>query len=137
MRFSRQHRPRNNGDESILPLTNVVFLLLIFFMLAGQITAPMPFEVDPPLSVSEANAEAGAIEVQIGSGGALAIDGEPTTLDALTGAVRDKLSQDDTRALRVRADGGGDATRVVSVMHALRDAGATRLRLITVVADSP
>lgn len=136
MRFSRPHRTRNNGDESILPLTNVVFLLLIFFMLAGRITAPMPFEVDPPLSVSEANAQAGAIEVQVGADGALAVDGEPLALGALADKVRSKLAEDGDRALRIRADGGGDATRVVSVMQALRDAGATRLRLITVVADS-
>lgn len=136
MRFSRQHRARNNGDESILPLTNVVFLLLIFFMLAGQITGPQPFEIDPPRSQSEAKADAGAIEVQLAPNGALALDGEPIEIDALTEAVRTRLDADNDRPIRLKADGGGDATRVVTVMQALRDAGATKLRLITLATDS-
>ncbi|GAB3678209.1 ExbD/TolR family protein [Salinisphaera aquimarina] len=136
MRFSRRHRARNNGDESILPLTNVVFLLLIFFMLAGRITGPQPFEVDPPRSASEAAADASAIEVQLSSTGALALDGKPVELDALTDVVRGELDAHPDWPLRLKADGGGDATRVVAVMHALRDAGATKLRLITLTTDS-
>ena len=40
-------RPRSTEDN-ILPLINVVFLLLIFFMLAGVLTQSPPFSLTPP-----------------------------------------------------------------------------------------
>ncbi|MES1925650.1 biopolymer transporter ExbD [Salinisphaera sp. T31B1] len=137
MRFSRRHRARATGDESVLPLTNVVFLLLIFFMLAGRITGPQPFEINPPRSASDAAADAGSIEVQIAAGGALALDGRPITLDALAEAVRREIDTRPDAPLRLKADGTGEATRVVAVMQALRKAGADKLRLITVAAANP
>ena len=51
MRFEPP-RPRNE-DERILPLINVVFLLLIFFMLAGRLSASDPFQVEPPRSSAD------------------------------------------------------------------------------------
>lgn len=40
-----KRRPR---AESIVPMINVVFLLLIFFLMTAQIAPPDPFEVAPP-----------------------------------------------------------------------------------------
>ncbi len=46
MRFEAPaRRPR---AESIVPMINVVFLLLIFFLMTAQITPPDPIEVLPP-----------------------------------------------------------------------------------------
>ncbi|MCG8693196.1 MAG: biopolymer transporter ExbD, partial [Minwuiales bacterium] len=53
----RRFTSRRSDDDRILPLINVVFLLLIFFMLAGRLSAGDPFRVDPPASVSADPAE--------------------------------------------------------------------------------
>lgn len=136
MRFSRRHRPRGNGDESILPLTNVVFLLLIFFMLAGTLSSPDAFDIKPPISASEAHARRDGLEIQVASNGQIAVDGAAVELDALADRAREALESDPGLALRLKADGAGDATRVVAVMQALREAGAERLRLITIAPDA-
>ena len=39
---------KKNSYENILPLVNVVFLLLIFFMLAGSFGKPDLFKVQAP-----------------------------------------------------------------------------------------
>lgn len=51
----RQRRPRLLSDpprkparEHIVPMINVVFLLLIFFLLTAQIAPPDPFEITLP-----------------------------------------------------------------------------------------
>lgn len=134
MHFPRTRRA-HHSDEAILPLTNVVFLLLIFFMLAGRLTSPRPFDVDPPQSASEATAEYQGLEVQIAANGNLALDGDAVALDILAERVRERLQSEPDTPLRLKADGAGDATRVVAVMHVLRDAGAEKLRLITVAAQ--
>lgn len=135
MQFARRQRPRNNGDESILPLTNVVFLLLIFFMLAGTLASPDAFDIQPPVSQSESQARRDGLEIEIAADGGIALDGETLDLDTLEQRARDALEADPNLALRLKADGGGDATRVVTVMQVLRDAGGERLRLITIAPE--
>ena len=50
-----KRRPRG---ESIIPMINVVFLLLIFFLLTAQISPSTPFPVTPPDSSSDIRAQA-------------------------------------------------------------------------------
>jgi len=135
MQFSRRQRPRGNGDESILPLTNVVFLLLIFFMLAGRLASPEAFDIQPPVSTSEAQARRDGLEIQLSAGGDIAIDGQAVDLDSLEARVGEHIEANPALALRLKADGAGDATRVVAVMQALRDAGGEKLRLITIAPE--
>lgn len=40
--------PRRPRGETIIPMINVVFLLLIFFLLTSQIAPSTPFDVTPP-----------------------------------------------------------------------------------------
>lgn len=134
MHFPRTRRNRSN-DEAILPLTNVVFLLLIFFMLTGRLVSPEPFEIQPPESQSETAAKNSGLEIQISANGDMALDGEPIERDALKATVRKRLDTNPVTPIRLRADGAGDATRVVAVMHMLHDAGAERLRLITIAPE--
>lgn len=135
MQFARRPRPRKNGDESILPLTNVVFLLLIFFMLAGTLASPDAFDIKPPVSQSESQARRDGLEIEIAADGSIALDGETLDLDGLEQRAGDALAADPNLALRLKADGAGDATRVVTVMQVLRDAGGERLRLITIAPE--
>ena len=130
MRFARSRR--RNDDERILPLINVVFLLLIFFMLAGRFSASDPFEVEPPRSVSQGAATERDILVLVSADGRLALDGEIIEETALGTAVADRLSPDKKMRLWLKADGSAEAIRVVEVMELLRAAGAERLRLLTV-----
>jgi biopolymer transport protein ExbD len=135
MKFSRRHRPRGNGDESVLPLTNVVFLLLIFFMLAGRLASPEAFEIQPPVSTSEAQARRDGLEIQLAANGEIALDGKPVDLKTLERRVGEQIEANPGLALRLKADGAGDATRVVAVMQVLRDAGGEKLRLITIAPE--
>ncbi|MGA9434286.1 MAG: biopolymer transporter ExbD [Roseobacter sp.] len=52
MDFSPSHQTRPRG-EPIVPMINVVFLLLIFFLMSAQITPPDPFQMTPPESAAE------------------------------------------------------------------------------------
>lgn len=129
MRFAPP-RPRSD-EERILPLINVVFLLLIFFMLAGKLAASDPFDIAPPVSGSEASPGAEELTVLLGADGTLALDGAVIAAAALEAAVAERLSGDETTRVRLKADGRAEATRVVAVMERLRAAGVERLTLLT------
>ena len=54
--------PRRKPPESIVPMINVVFLLLIFFLMTAQIAPPDPFEINPPDSAQAGDpAEGGQV----------------------------------------------------------------------------
>ncbi len=136
MRFPAPRR-RSIG-EPVIPLINIVFLLLIFFMLAGTLTPPEPFSVEPPQSERGEGADA-RLEgvILLGPDGAIAFEGE--TLEggdeALRAVVGRRIEAEADLELQLRADGAASATRVMDVMDRLREAGAERVRLITVRAE--
>jgi len=126
VQLRRPERPPQDTEDHILPLINIVFLLLIFFMVAGALTTPHSVRVEPP----EANVEGEQPDrrettLYITADGGLTLGDEPVALEALAAAVGDR------EALLLRADGAVDGVRVVAVMRALREAGVERVRLVT------
>ncbi len=135
MRFNGLRSPRSQtsgDDERILPLINVVFLLLIFFMLAGSLTAMDPFEVRPPESASDAPDEEQSLLVLVGADGRLALDGQVLEAAALREAVAARLATAPDLSTRLKADASAEAVRVVEVMELLQTAGVRHLQLLTV-----
>ena len=130
MRFEPP-RPRSD-EERILPLVNVVFLLLIFFMIAGRLAATDPFQVSPPQSASEGQHEAQELLVLVGADGRLALDGEVMDESAFSSAISDRLASNESTRVRLKADGQAQTTQIIAVMELLRDAGVERLKLLTV-----
>jgi len=127
----KRERRRDNEDERVLPLINVVFLLLIFFMLSGRLSASDPFEITLPVSVSDATIERQDPIVFVGADGRLAFNGEIVDEAGLRAGVLAHVEKHGSEHLRLKADGGADASVVVGVMEQLRDAGVAHLQLLT------
>lgn len=71
--------PKRRPAEAILPMINVVFLLLIFFLMTAQIAPRAPFAVTPPDAPSQGAPEGDGI-LFAGADGALfynGLQGEP------------------------------------------------------------
>lgn len=115
--------------ENLIPLINVIFLLLIFFMLAGQMALPSPFPVQPPAARLGTEPD-GEPKLLIAADGRLALNGEPVTLDALPARLKE-AGVDGDRPLRVKADGALSSERLLTVGRRLREAGVERVTLIT------
>ena len=128
-------RPKSkNDDERILPLINVVFLLLIFFMITGKLTPPEPFDIDPAQSASKQPAEPAVRIILIDASGKIALNGEILDETAFKAAITTLFSSkiSASQPIRLKADGRTQAKHVVEVMEWLRAAGATKLLLLTV-----
>lgn len=128
-------RPRSD-DERILPLVNVVFLLLIFFMLAGQLAATDPLAVEPPRSASEGEIGERELVIVLGAEGRLALGGVVLEEAEFESALGDRLAGDSPPLVWLKADGSADSVAVISLLETLQALGVERLKLLTVPAGA-
>lgn len=116
--------PRKPRGEAIIPMINVVFLLLVFFLLTAQIAPPEPFDLTPPDSMSDLPG-ADRDVLYVGADGALAYDGA-------TGA--DIWSRIEARPrdepLDIRADRQVEAARIGDLLARLGAIGIGDAQLI-------
>ena len=126
MEFSRP-RPRRLSEPA-LPMINVVFLLLIFFLMSAQIAPPPPFDVAPPRADGPV-AVGGEAVLYIAADGALAFG---AARGEAAWPLLNDLAQAEDAALLIRADAGLDATRLAQVLGRLSGLGLADIRLATV-----
>ncbi|MBA49820.1 MAG: biopolymer transporter ExbD [Paracoccus sp.] len=116
--------PRRRRGESIIPMINVVFLLLIFFLLTAQIAPAPPFDVTPPDSRSDIPAQARGV-LYVSAGGELAYDA------ARGEAVWPLIAaRTDEGPLEIRADEAVEGVRIARLLKRLRTASDADLRLV-------
>lgn len=121
---------------SLSPLTDVILILLIFFMISGKLVETDPFEIAPPRSASETETDIQDILVLVTEDGRLALDGRRIESSRLRSVVTDRLSTDRSVLVRLKADSQAPATQVITVMEILQEAGVEKLKLLTIPAGN-
>jgi len=134
MKIPREREKREMVN--ITPLIDVVFILLVFFMLAGAIERPDLIEVAPPASTSLDFTEADDpkdLIVLLDADGELFIDDELIMSDAeLTRRISAVLAWRPDMLIHLKADADTEAVRMINAMEAMRLGGADYVVLITV-----
>ncbi len=121
-----QFRKRDEEDYSI-PLTSlidVVFLLLIFFMVSTvfiDFSKKMDIEL-PESKASDISADTKNIEIEMGRDKKLYLNGEETTIGNLELKIKSQSKEVGGKAVIIRADKGLSYGEVIKVMGICKDA---------------
>ncbi len=75
-----------NSDDGLIPMINIVFLLLVFFMVAGAVKSVEPLDIEPPESAQSGDQSAAHV-VHVAADGLLALDGHVLSETELGQAV--------------------------------------------------
>ena len=124
-------RPRRGPADTFVPMINIVFLLLIFFMLSATIAPPDPFDMLlPQADGAENGAATGGSVLYVAADGGLVYGG------LRDDAARADLSRRDADAgpLILRADAGLDGTAFAALLAQLAALGVTD---VTVTVRQP
>lgn len=135
MGIRRPKRPSQSIDMA--PLIDVVFLLLIFFMLTSAFTAPsLPLEL--PKASGASFPDDRAVLVSVDATGTISVDGAPTPTDAFEAALF-QISRSTGAALPIhfRGDRSMDYGLFVDLMDRARKAGFTKFQLVHDVRGEP
>ncbi len=109
---------------SLTPMIDVVFLLLVFFMLASRFGTTGSLPVGGAGGIGPVSGPPRLVEV---SPGVVRLNGVPVTLDALPGAVLSLVQSPATDLVVVRPRDDADLQRLVDVLGALEAAGFARV----------
>ncbi len=136
----RGRRSRGGGPISeinVTPLVDVMLVLLIVFMVAAPLMT-MGVPVDLPQTRAQAMpVKAKPITVTVTPDGAISIDNQPVTLDALVPVVQSLATEGTDERLYVRGDATAQYGMVMQVMGALSGAGFDKIGLITEQQQAP
>jgi len=119
--------------EPMLPLINVVFLLLVFFMVAGHMAQELPVEIKTPESEARHQPLEDRPRLTLRSGGELLLDGEALSRERLATEGGQLLTRERPR---LHADARVSSKELRPVLQALRDAGFDSVQLITLRSES-
>lgn len=129
MEMERSKKPVR--EISMVPLINVVFLLLIFFLVAGTVEKVEVIDVELPQAVSGELVEEGPIEILMGRYQEIIINDRPVTLAEVEALIRQKLEASPQRVITIKADARMPASRMIELLDRLKAAGGRNISLTT------
>ena len=117
---------------NLTPLIDIVFLLLVFFLLTAHFVKDETLPVDLPEAVSgEAGDTKELLEIVLDGENHLFVDGRAVAAEKLAPTIRKALTDRASKQVRLRGDRHAEMARVVMVMDAARRAGASGLDIVT------
>ena len=133
MKFRRQRADEVNVN--LTPLIDVVFLLLIFFMVSTSFTKETHLTIDLPEASGEAlAAQPGQIEILISESGGYTINSQQLVderLGTLKSAIRQISAGDTSLPMVITADAQTPHQAVVRAMDAAGQMGFVHLSITT------
>ena len=122
-------------DVNLTPLIDVVFLLLIFFMVSTTFEHQSRIQVElPEASAEPTTPEAESLEIIVDAQGRYFIGEEQvvnTQLKTLMGAITKVIGDRTDMPVIVRADANSPHQSVVTVLDATSQLGLTKISLAT------
>lgn len=122
MRFALY--PSRVKKESIIPMVNVIFLLLIFFLMTSSFIIPDPFELDKPYADSS-NKVSTEERLYISKTGKVLIS------DKVNENAWRYLEQSTPEKLLLIADSSFPAKDLLNISEKLKELGVIELNLLT------
>ena len=141
MKFRRKQR--ENVDINLASLIDVVFILLLFFVVTTTFTRETQLRVELPEAVTGASADdqqAKHLDLTINADGVFALNNQilpKSDLATLIDALQKESGGDTNLPLSISADGKTQHQSVITAMDAAGKLGFSHLRMTTVEAAPP
>ena len=118
-----------NVDVNMSPLIDMVFLLLIFFVVTTSFVKESGIDVQRSTAATAEVEVRGSIIIGVSSEGEVWIEGKKVDMRSVRGLVERALAEDSEAGVVVTADKASQTGDVVKVMDQCRLAGANNVSL--------
>jgi len=124
-------RKKRSGEIDISPLIDVVFILLIFFMVSTTFVKDAQVDIERPSARSGTRASTKAMRIHLDHSGQVYVDDTPVKPWMVQSRVRDHLRDGAEGTVLVIADRRVQAEKLIEVVDQCRLAGATDVGVVT------
>jgi biopolymer transport protein ExbD len=124
-------RRKKTQDIDIGPLIDMIFILLIFFVVSTTFNKDMNLELERPDASSSSMASTKAVRIFIDRNGDTYVDEQPVKIWMLQSRIRDLLSVSEGKIVLVVADKLITAERLVEVVDQCKLGGAVSVGVAT------
>jgi biopolymer transport protein ExbD len=127
-RFSgiSQMQDEDEADIDLTPMLDVVFIMLIFFIVTASFLREFGVEGTKPPSVQQTQTESKSIAVKIYSSGEIVIDSLSIDPRAVSAHIIRRKAENPDSTVAILAGKRAKTSLVVGVIDAAREAGFTR-----------
>ncbi|HUT79207.1 MAG TPA: biopolymer transporter ExbD [Polyangia bacterium] len=130
MNFGKDRGRHNIGALEVTPLVDVVFLLLIFFLLTATYVKNPNLDINlPKASLNQTANDKRDVTVAIKADGEIRYDNTEISLESLEGILRAQFAESQEAVVVIRADEGTRHGRVVEVMDLAKRVGFAKLAI--------
>ena len=110
-------------EPNITPMLDVVFILLIFFIVTANFIKDPGLEINRPDSETAEITENAAILIAIGPAGEIYMDGRRIDVRKVKANVIRLMAENPQGAVVMQADKKATAEKIIAVMDEVREAG--------------
>lgn len=127
--------PKRRNSLSMAPLIDIVFLLLIFFLLTSAMASSDQLDIELPQSTAGRDPDADAIIIEVSNAGEMAIGAQRLTdetleQDLIRAAGGPEAAHD--RILLVKSDGDAHSQEVLQIVEAARKIKLKKVTIATI-----
>lgn len=121
-----------HGILNLTPLIDIVFLLLVFFMLTAHFVEEKQIALQLPAAASsEALSTEDVVTISIDQTGTYHLSGEPVHAEVLQSRLKQILAQSPKLILQLKADHQVSYDKVVHVLDSARIVGIDNMDIVT------
>ena len=128
--MSQRRRQTEDATLNLTPMIDVVFLLVIFFMVGSEFSeAESRIQVDVP-SVGQMRSISRLPDervVEVRAGGAVTLDGQAVSREQLAATLREQHAAYPALKVAVRGDGEAAFQHIAEVLQVVRSSGVERM----------
>ena len=135
MNIFLKHNKRSR-TPNLVPLINIVFLLLIFFMLTGTLKRSDIFDISPPESSTGADAEAPELVLLISKSNQIALNNKNIEFSELQKQLLVIVETYPLQEVLVKADGKAYSGTLSKIIKIIRESGIKRAAIVTKTIDA-
>ncbi len=127
----RRHRisERESAEIDLTSMMDVVFIMLIFFIVTTSFVKEAGIEINRPTAASAERQERGNIMIAVSESGAIWIDQRQVDLRAVRANVERLRAENPEGAVVIQADEGSRTGILVEVMDQVRLAGVVNMAI--------
>ena len=123
-------RPKKSGlTLDMTPMIDIVFQLLIFFMLSSSFVTPA-LKLTLPKAALNDKRETEQIVVSVDKQGDVFVDTVKSSMTELKSTLEEKLARDSKKSFHIRGDQDMPYKFFVEVMDTARQAGAKQVNIV-------